>query len=122
MSNLILKNFILYEFSFENKEHLKLEKELIESDGSELISRDINNYIKRNIEFRKNDNITNTYVISYQNKLIGLAFLNYHPEEIRDNIILKEEIEIGVGLLPISRGKHLGSKLEQELVMKIIEA
>lgn len=121
MSNLILKNFILEEFSFDNLKHLKLEKQIIESDGSNLISSDIDNYIKRNIEFRKKDNITNTYVISYQNKLIGLAFLNYHPEETRDNIILEEEIEIGLGLLPMNRDKHLGSKLEQEFSEKLLE-
>lgn len=34
---------------------------------------------------------------------------------------MEEEIEIGTGLLPIFRGKHLGSKLERELSIKLLD-
>lgn len=118
---LILDNFVLYEYDFNNQEHINLKNELINSEGSELISRDIDNYIRRNYEFNKNDKITNTYVIKFNNVLIGLAFVNYHPEEERENVILEEEIEIGAGLLPIFRGKHLGTRLERELSIKLLE-
>ncbi len=47
-------------------------------------------------------------------ELIGLSFLNFHPEEKRDNEILLEEIEIGLGLLSECRGKGLGSLFEKE--------
>ena len=60
------------------------------------------------------NNITNCYIVKYNDELIGLSFLNYHPEEKRDNKLLKEEIEIGLGILPEFRGKHLGSQFEKE--------
>jgi hypothetical protein len=114
-------NFIFDEFDFDNLKHLKLEKKLIESDSTELILKDINNFIKRNIELRKNDYITNTYVISYEEKPIGLAFVNYHPKIEKNDLIYEEKIKIGLGLLPCYRDKLLGSKVEKELSDKLLE-
>lgn len=121
MKSLILESFILEEFNFENEKHLTLEKNLIESEDSELISRDINNFILINKELNEKDHITNTYVIDYQNELVGLLFVNYHPEIERNKQVLEEEIEIGLGLLPLCRGKHLGPKIEEELCNKLLE-
>ena len=101
-------------FDLENKEHLTLLERTIKSNGSELISGDIKRFVERNIELNKKDNITNCYIIENNNSFIGLAFLNYHPEEKRDEKILSEEIEIGLGILPEFRGKHLGSQFEKE--------
>lgn len=103
-----LNNFDLITFDLENKEHLTLLERTIKSNGSELISGDIKRFVERNIELNKKDNITNCYIIENNNSFIGLAFLNYHPEEKRDEKILSEEIEIGLGILPEFRGKHLG--------------
>ena len=91
-------NFELVEFNLSDKEHLIFLENMIKSDGSELISGDIKRFVE----------------IKYNNELIGLSFLNYHPEEKRDNKLLKEEIEIGLGILPEFRGKHLGSQFEKE--------
>lgn len=109
-----LNNFDLIAFDLENKEHLTLLERTIKSNGSELISGDIKRFVERNIELNKKDNITNCYIIENNNSFIGLAFLNYHPEEKRDEKILSEEIEIGLGILPEFRGKHLGSQFEKE--------
>lgn len=109
-----LNNFDLITFDLENKEHLILLEKIIKSNGSELISGDIKRFVERNIELNKKDNITNCYIIENNNSFIGLAFLNYHPEEKRDEKILSEEIEIGLGILPKFRGKHLGSQFEKE--------
>ena len=109
-----MDNFELIEFNLSDKEHLIFLENMIKSDGSELISGDIKRFVERNIELKKKDNITNCYIIKYNNELIGLSFLNYHPEEKRDNKLLKEEIEIGLGILPEFRGKHLGSQFEKE--------
>ncbi len=109
-----LNNFDLITFDLENKEHLTLLERTIKSNGSELISGDIKRFVERNIELNKKDNITNCYIIENNNSFIGLAFLNYHPEEKRDEKILSEEIEIGLGILPKFRGKHLGSQFEKE--------
>ena len=109
-----LNNFDLITFDLENKEHLTLLERTIKSNGSELISGDIKRFVERNIELNKKDNITNCYIIENNNSFIGLAFLNYHPEEKRDEKILSEEIEIGLGILPEFRGKHLGSQFEKE--------
>lgn len=109
-----LNNFDLITFDLENKEHLILLEKIIKSNGSELISGDIKRFVERNIELNKKDNITNCYIIENNNSFIGLAFLNYHPEEKRDEKILSEEIEIGLGILPEFRGKHLGSQFEKE--------
>ena len=109
-----LNNFDLITFDLENKEHLILLEKIIKSNGSELISGDIKRFVERNIELNKKDNITNCYIIENNNSFIGLAFLNYHPEEKEDEKILSEEIEIGLGILPEFRGKHLGSQFEKE--------
>ena len=93
-------NFELVEFNLSDKEHLIFLENMIKSDGSELISGDIKRFVERNIELKMKDNITNCYIIKYNNELIGLSFLYYHPEEKRDNENLKEEIEIGLGILP----------------------
>lgn len=109
-----LNNSDLITFDLENKEHLTLLERTIKSNGSELISGDIKRFVERNIELNKKDNITNCYIIENNNSFIGLAFLNYHPEEKKDEKILSEEIEIGLGILPEFRGKHLGSQFEKE--------
>lgn len=109
-----LNNFGLITFDLENKEHLILLEKIIKSNGSELISGDIKRFVERNIELNKKDNITNCYIIENNNSFIGLAFLNYHPEEKRNEKLLLEEIEIGLGILPEFRGKHLGSQFEKE--------
>lgn len=109
-----LNNFGLITFDLENKEHLILLEKIIKSNGSELISGDIKRFVERNIELNKRDNITNCYIIENNNSFIGLAFLNYHPEEKRNEKLLLEEIEIGLGILPEFRGKHLGSQFEKE--------
>ena len=109
-----LNNFDLITFDLENKEHLILLEKIIKSNGSELISGDIKRFVERNIELNKKDNITNCYIIENNNSFIGLAFLNYHPEEKRNEELLSEEIEIGLGILPEFRGKHLGSQFEKE--------
>lgn len=109
-----LNNFDLITFDLENKEHLTLLERTIKSNGSELISGDIKRFVERNIELNKKDNITNCYIIENNNSFIGLAFLNYHPEEKRNEKLLLEEIEIGLGILPEFRGKHLGSQFEKE--------
>lgn len=109
-----INNFDLITFDLENKEHLTLLEKIIKSNGSELISGDIKRFVERNIELNKKDNITNCYIIENNNSFIGLAFLNYHPEEKRNEKTLSEEIEIGLGILPEFRGKHLGSQFEKE--------
>ena len=103
-----MDNFELIEFNLSDKEHLIFLEKMIKSDGSELISGDIKRFVEKNIELKKKDNITNCYIVKYNDELIGLSFLNYHPEEKRDNKLLKEEIEIGLGILPEFRVKHLG--------------
>lgn len=109
-----MNNFELINFDFNNEEHVVFLDKIISSPNSELISSDIKRFVKRNIEKNKKDNITNCFIVKFNNELIGLSFLNYHPEETRDNEILLEEIEIGLGLLPEYRGKGLGSLFEKE--------
>jgi len=76
--------------------------------------------LEKNIALGDSDGITATYVINWQEEFIGLCFVNYHPRKIRNEVILEEEIEIGLGLLPQFRGKHLGSTLERELSSKLL--
>ena len=116
-----LQNFILEEFDDSKKDHWQLKRELIQNEDSYLISRDIDNFIKRNNVLHQQDNITNTFSIIYDGIYIGIAFLNYHPEEIREGIVLEEEIEIGLGLLPVFRDKHLGSLFEREFCEYLLE-
>ena len=109
-----IDNFELVNFNLENKEHLIFLDKIISSPNSELISSDIKRFVERNIEINKKDNITNCYIVKYNNESIGLSFLNYHPTEKRGNETLLEEIEIGLGLLPEFRGRGLGSLFEKE--------
>lgn len=111
---MILENFELINFDFADNNHVIFLDKLISSPKSELISSDIKRFVRRNIERNKEDKITNCFIVKNNNNLIGLSFLNYHPEEIRDNEILLEEIEIGLGLLPEYREKGLGSLFEKE--------
>lgn len=114
---MVLEDFILEQFNFRNEEHLKLKDDLIFSENSELISKDINNYIIRTLECRQSDNISNVFVTFYKSIPIGISFINYHPEERG----LVQEIEIGLGLLPIFRGQHLGSLLEKQLCNELLK-
>ena len=77
-----LQNFILEEFDDSKKDHWQLKRELIQNEDSYLISRDIDNFIKRNNALHQQDNITNTFSIIYDGIYIGIAFLNYHPIRI----------------------------------------
>ncbi len=109
-----MNSFELINFDLNNEEHIAFLDKIISSPNSELISSDIKRFVKRNIDRNKEDKITNCFIVKFNNELIGLSFLNYHPEEKRDNEILLEEIEIGLGLLSECRGKGLGSLFEKE--------
>ena len=61
-------NFELVEFNLSDKEHLIFLENMIKSDGSELISGDIKRFVERNIELKMKDNITNCYIIKYNNE------------------------------------------------------
>ena len=111
---MILDNFEFINFDLNDKNHIIFLDKIISSPNSEINSRDIKRFVRRNIERNKKDKITNCFIVKYNSNLIGLSFLNYHPEEIRDNKILLEEIEIGLGLLPEYRGQGLGSLFEKE--------
>ncbi|MCX4365553.1 MAG: GNAT family protein [Bacilli bacterium] len=115
-----LDSFVLEKYDLKNAIHVRMKDDLILSPDSFLISRDIDNFIRKNIALGDSDGITATYVINWQEEFIGLCFVNYHPREIRNEVILEEEIEIGLGLLPQFRGKHLGSTLERELSSKLL--
>lgn len=114
-------NFNFVEFDFNIEEYVELKDKIIDSEGSELISRDINTFINRNLELNSKDEISNVYIVNIEDKSIGLAFVNYHHEEERVGKILPEEIEIGLGILPEFRGKHIGSQIEKELSEKLLE-
>ena len=58
MKTILLDDFLLDEFDFNNDNHLKLEKNLINSTNSDLISKDIDRFIKKNHELGLRDNIT----------------------------------------------------------------
>ena len=115
------KHFEFLQFNFNNENHIKVEKDIINSDYSDLISRDIDRFIKRNLQLHNENEITNAYVIKYENDLIGLAFVNFHKEEIIDDKHYDDEIEIGCGLCPNYIGKHLGPIIENELAEKELE-
>lgn len=109
------KHFEFIQFDFNNKEHLKLEKDIINSDYSNLISEDIDRFIRRNLTLHKENDITNIYIIRYKDNLVGLAFVNYHGEITIEGKHYNDEIEIGCGLHPNYIGKNLGSIIEYEL-------
>ena len=109
------EHFEFIQFNFNDENHVKIENDIINSDYSNLISRDIDTFIKRNLMFHEQNDITNVYVIRYEGNLIGLAFVNFHGEEIIDGKHYNDEIEIGCGLHPDYIGKHLGNLVEYEL-------
>ena len=117
---IILEDFILQQYDFDNENHTLLKDNLIKSTNSKLISKDINQSIINTKKCGKKDKISDVYVINYKNNLIGFAYVNYHPKEERDGKTLEEEIEIGLGLLDEYRGKHLGTLLEKELSKKLL--
>ena len=119
-SVLKLKNFTLEPFNDEKTKHQTLKENIINMSDSDLISKDIDRFIKRNYELGLLDGITKTYAVNYNNEYIGLAFVNYHPKETINNKSYDEEIEIGLGILPFFRGKGLDSLLEKELSEKLL--
>lgn len=112
-----LDNFILKEFDINDKNDLIFLDKLIKSNNSELFCRDIKKFILTNIDRRKEDSITNSYICFKDNEDIGLATVNYHPKEDKFN----EEIEIGLILLDCARGKGYGSIIERKLSEKLLE-
>ena len=109
------KHFEFIQFDFNYKKHIEIEQDIINSEYSNLISKDIDTFIRKNLMFHKENDITNVYVIKYEDNLIGLAFVNFHGEEVIDGIHYDNEIEIGCGLHPDYMGKHLGNIIESEL-------
>ena len=116
-----LDHFTLELFNEDNEEHVKLKNAIIDMKDSDLISKNIDAYIRRNKDLGAVDNITRTYVVAHDNDYIGLTFVNYHPEEVINGKKYSEEIEIGLGILPKYRNKGLGSSLERELSDKLLE-
>ena len=57
-----LDDFILKEFDINDKNDLIFLDKLIKSNNSELFCRDIKKYILTNIERRREDGITNSYI------------------------------------------------------------
>lgn len=114
-------NFIFEKIDLSNISHVICKDELINSENSDLISKDINNFINRNLEIGSKDNITSTYIVNYKSNQVGLAFVNFHPEIERDGKVLEEEIEIGLGIITKYRGMHLGKLIEKELCEKLLE-
>ena len=72
------EHFEFIQFDYSNKKHLELEKDIINSDYADLISQDIDTFIKRNLTFNKENSITNVFAVKYNENLIGLAFVNFH--------------------------------------------
>lgn len=114
-------NFTFEKIDLSKSSHIICKNDLINSDGSELVSKDINNFINRNIELGNEDKITATYIVNYKNNNIGLAFVNFHPEIERDGKLLEEEIEIGLGIISKYRGMHLGKIIEKELCDELLK-
>ena len=118
--NIKLDDFLLETYDNKNFSHVVFKEKLINSNDSKLISNDIDNYIIKTKKSGKIDKISNVYVVKYRNDLIGMVFVNYHPEEEKEDVLLKEEIEIGLGLLDEYKGMHLGSLIEKELSTKLL--
>lgn len=109
------EHFEFIQFDFDNLEHIKLEEDIINAEYADLISRDIDAFIRKNLNLNKENPITNVFVVKNDAGLIGLAFVNFHGEEIIDGKHYDDEIEIGCGLHPDFMNKHLGSIVEYEL-------
>ena len=120
LMNIKLDDFNLESYSDKNYGHVVLKENLIDSSDSKLVSKDITNYIIRTKYQGKIDKISNVYVVKYRGNLIGLSFINYHPEEERDGSLLKEGIEIGLDLLDEYKNLHLDSLIEEELSKKLL--
>ena len=112
-----LKHFNLEEFNYNNEEHLKLVVDLKKSENIELMTKDLDQFIINTRNVQKEYGLSEVYAVYYENKVIGISFVNYHPEKGE----LKEEIEIGLGLLPHFQNKKLGSLIETELCEKLLE-
>lgn len=115
------KNFRLKVFDIFNQEHQKIKNILTESKEASKISSNLDNFIINNLKRNEKDGISNTYVIYYENAVIGILFTNFHPEEEMDGKILPDEIEICLGIIPEYQNKHLGQVLENEISTKLLE-
>ena len=115
------KNFRLKVFDIFNQKHQKTKNILTESKEASKISSNLDNFIINNLKRNEKDGISNTYVIYYENAVIGILFTNFHPEEEMDGKILPDEIEICLGIIPEYQNKHLGQVLENEISTKLLE-
>lgn len=115
------KNFRLKVFDIFNQEHQKIKNILTESKEASKISSNLDNFIINNLKRNEKDGISNTYVIYYENAMIGILFTNFHPEEEIDGKMLPNEIEICLGIIPEYQNKHLGQALENEISTKLLE-
>ena len=77
-----LNHFRLEPFNENNLNHQNLKNNIIKMKDSKQISENIDAYIRKNQDLGNVDNITRTYIIIHENDYIGLAFVNYHPEEV----------------------------------------
>ena len=68
---MILDDFELINFDLNDKNHIIFLDKIISSPNSELISRDIKRFVRRNIERNKEDKITNCFIVKYKSNLIG---------------------------------------------------
>ncbi len=115
------KNFCFKVFDISNQQHQDIKNILESSKEANQISSNINNFITNNLLRNKIDNISNVYIIYYDNEPIGILFTNFHPEEEQDGKILPAEIEICIGIIPKCQNKHLGQFLENEISQKLLE-
>lgn len=118
---IITTNFCFKGFDIFNPEHQNIKDILKEFKGTSEISSNLDNFIINNLKRNEEDGISNTYVIYYINKPIGILFTNFHPEEEFDGKMLPDEIEICLGIIPEYQNKHLGQTLEREISIKLLE-
>ncbi len=107
------KNFSLTEFSFYNKEHYRLVKNLEHVEGINYISKELSNFVK---ESKHSDKVIpgNTYVIeSNDNDLVGL--LGFMDLDRHGNL------EIWTIINPYYRGMHYASMTLEQIVPYMIE-
>ena len=116
-SKLEINGFTLESFDYSNSKHIHLLRQMEKMEDVNLISSNIEAFIKKNILLNQKDSISNAFAINYNGELIGLAFINYHEKE-ED---LPEEIEVGLGILPEFRNLHLGTEIEKNLCDKLLE-